>query len=224
MPKNIEKSSRKRVDNLPKDADRYHATSLPFRASMVETEGRAKEKTDKFRAKKVPSATVTSGALLQAPEPLPTKRKGRPPKFSSIPPTSTVPAPTTAKSSSAKSSAKSSSKSTSAKSSSAKSSSAKSSTSKSDAAAMPPPPSPRRSRKRKLDVPAVLPDLSSPLSSPLSNCLCSTTSHRCMKCRQKCCMFCRAEGEYGETVCKNCSPSLAPAARKSRRRNTNDDD
>ena len=201
MPKNIEKSSRKRVDNLPKDADRYHATSLPFRASMVETEGRAKEKTDKFRAKKVPSATVTSGALLQAPEPLPTKRKGRPPKFSSIPPTSTAPAPTTAKSSSAKSS-----------------------TSKSDAAAMPPPPSPRRDRKRKLDVPAVLPDLSSPLSSPLSNCLCSTTSHRCTKCKQKCCMFCRAAGEYGDTVCKICSPSLAPAARKSRRRNTNDDD
>ena len=92
---------------------------------------------------------------------------------------------------------------------------------KSDAAAMPPPPSPgpspRRTPKRKsLDIPAILPGF-------VSSCLCRTTSHRCMKCNQRCCFFCRAEGEMEETVCKRCSPSHAPAAKKSRRRTTEDD-
>ena len=94
MPKNIAKSARKNTDNLPKDADRFHATSAAFRASMVETEGRAKDKSARARARKVPSATVTSAAaaaVLQAPEPLVPKRNGKSTKFSSLLPLTPTP-------------------------------------------------------------------------------------------------------------------------------------
>ena len=273
MPKNIAKSARKNTDNLPKDADRFHATSAAFRASMVETEGRAKDKSARARARKVPSATVTSAAaaaVLQAPEPLVPKRNGKSTKFSSLLPLTPTPSAIMSSGneragpsgyqkkartiSSTKflqvtsggggaevvemgSSSKPDSDSSGAAavgagigSSSVVAPIAKSpctptrprgKAGKSDAAAMPPPPSPgpspRRTPKRKsLDIPAILPGF-------VSSCLCRTTSHRCMKCNQRCCFFCRAEGEMEETVCKRCSPSHAPAAKKSRRRTTKDD-
>ena len=273
MPKNIAKSARKNTDNLPKDADRFHATSAAFRASMVETEGRAKDKSARARARKVPSATVTSAAaaaVLQAPEPLVPKRNGKSTKFSSLLPLTPTPSAIMSSGneragpsgyqkkartiSSTKflqvtsggggaevvemgSSSQPDSDSSRAAavgagigSSSVVTPIAKSpctptrprgKAGKSDAAAMPPPPSPgpspRRTPKRKsLDIPAILPGF-------VSSCLCRTTSHRCMKCNQRCCFFCRAEGEMEETVCKRCSPSHAPAAKKSRRRTTKDD-